>query len=82
MRFLGIGDYCDLSSLYLRLLAEGHDVKIHIGEDLCRDTLAGFVTHEFSLGEAPEAIVYAMRHPAEVMKAVIRLDEQGGQYDG
>ena len=44
MRFLGIGDYCDLSSLYLRLLAEGHDVKIHIGEDLCRDTLAGFVT--------------------------------------
>ena len=44
MRFLGIGDYCDLSSLYLRLLAEGHDVKVHIAEDLCRDVLAGFVT--------------------------------------
>jgi 2-desacetyl-2-hydroxyethyl bacteriochlorophyllide A dehydrogenase len=41
-----------------------------------RDALAGFVTHEFSLEEAPEAIVCAMRHPAEVMKAVIRLDEQ------
>ena len=34
----------------------------------------GLVTHEFSLEEAPEAIAYAMRHPAEVMKAVIRLD--------
>jgi threonine dehydrogenase-like Zn-dependent dehydrogenase len=41
-----------------------------------RDALAGFVTHEFSLEEAPEAIVYAMRHPADVMKAVIRLDGQ------
>ena len=39
-----------------------------------RDALEGFVTHEFSLEEAPEAIVYAMRHPAVVMKAVIRLD--------
>ena len=42
--------------------------------DRRRDALAGFVTHEFPLEEAPEAIVYAMRHPAEVMKAVIRLD--------
>ena len=38
------------------------------------DVLAGFVTHEFPLEEAPEAIAYAMAHPAEVMKAVIRLD--------
>ncbi|MEA2989162.1 MAG: phosphoribosylamine---glycine ligase [Alphaproteobacteria bacterium] len=45
MRFLGIGDYCDLSSLYLRLLAEGHEVKIYIAKELCRDTLAGLVTH-------------------------------------
>lgn len=44
MRFLGIGDYCDLSSLYLRLLAEGHDVKVHIAKDLSRDVLAGFMT--------------------------------------
>ncbi len=42
--------------------------------DRRRDALAGFVTHEFGLEEAPEAIVYAMRHPADVMKAVIRLD--------
>ncbi len=39
-----------------------------------QDTLAGLVTHEFPLDEAPEAIAYAMQHPAEVMKAVIRLD--------
>ncbi len=38
------------------------------------DVLAGFVTHEFPLEDAPEAIEYAIRHPAEVMKAVIRLD--------
>ena len=41
-----------------------------------RDALAGFVTHEFALEETPEAIVYAMGHPADVMKAVIRLDER------
>ena len=39
-----------------------------------QEALAGFVTHEFSLEETPDAIVYAMRHPADVMKAVIRLD--------
>jgi len=40
----------------------------------CRDALAGLVTHEFPLERAPEAIVYAIEHPAEVMKAIIRLD--------
>ncbi len=39
-----------------------------------RDALAGLVTHEFPLEEAPAAISYAIEHPAEVMKAVIRLD--------
>jgi L-gulonate 5-dehydrogenase len=39
------------------------------------EALSGLVTHEFPLEQAPEAIVYAMRHPAEVMKAVIRLEE-------
>ena len=40
-----------------------------------QDVLAGFVTHEFPLEQAPEAIVYAMSHPAEVVKAVIRLED-------
>jgi phosphoribosylamine--glycine ligase len=45
MRFLGIGDYCDLSSLYMRLIDEGHEVKVYISSPLCVDTLAGIVTH-------------------------------------
>ena len=43
MRFLGIGDAADLASLYLRLAEDGHEVKIFIGNPLCRDTLAGLV---------------------------------------
>jgi phosphoribosylamine--glycine ligase len=45
MRFLGIGDFCDLSALYIRLLAEGHEVKVYIANPLCHDTLAGLVSH-------------------------------------
>lgn len=36
--------------------------------------LRRLVTHEFGLEQTPEAMVYAMEHPAEVMKAVIRLE--------
>jgi phosphoribosylamine---glycine ligase len=43
MRFLGIGDYCDLGALYLRLMEEGHEVKVAIGNPLARGTLAGLV---------------------------------------
>ncbi len=39
-----------------------------------RDAAAGLVTHEFALEQAPEAVAYAIAHPAEVMKAVVRLD--------
>ena len=39
-----------------------------------QDTLSGLVTHDFSLDETPMAIDYAIRHPAEVMKAMIRLE--------
>jgi threonine dehydrogenase-like Zn-dependent dehydrogenase len=38
-----------------------------------RAAAAGLITHEFTLEEAPRAMSYAMEHPAEVMKAVIRL---------
>lgn len=37
-------------------------------------TLSWLLTHDYSLKEAPEAIEYAIAHPAEVMKAVIRLN--------
>ncbi len=39
-----------------------------------RDVAAALVTHEFPLEQAPEAIAYAIAHPTEVMKAVVRLD--------
>jgi len=39
-----------------------------------RDAVSGLVTHEFDLEQAPEAIAYAIEHPAEVMKAVVRLE--------
>jgi L-gulonate 5-dehydrogenase len=39
-----------------------------------RDVAAGLVTHEFPLEQAPAAIEYAIAHPAEVMKAVVRVD--------
>jgi L-gulonate 5-dehydrogenase len=37
------------------------------------DALRGLVTHDFALEETPAAMVYAIEHPAEVMKAMIRL---------
>jgi phosphoribosylamine--glycine ligase len=41
MRFLGIGDGCDLGALYLRLIADRHEVRIFMADPLCRGTLAG-----------------------------------------
>jgi phosphoribosylamine---glycine ligase len=44
MRFLGVGDSCELAALYLRLQAEGHEVRVSIAEQLCRDILSGLIT--------------------------------------
>lgn len=43
MRFLGVGDYCSLGALYLRLQAEGHEVKVFISDELCHDVLSGMI---------------------------------------
>ena len=43
MRFLGVAETCDLASLYLRLVAEGHEVKLSISYELAQGTLAGLV---------------------------------------
>jgi phosphoribosylamine---glycine ligase len=43
MRFLGVTETCDLGSLYMRLVAEGHEVKVSVGEEGARGTMAGLV---------------------------------------
>jgi len=43
VRVLGITETCDLGSLYLRLIAEGHDVRVTVSEPLAEGTMAGLV---------------------------------------
>jgi phosphoribosylamine--glycine ligase len=43
MRFLGIGDTCDLGALYQRLLGEGHEVRVSIADPMAHGTMAGLV---------------------------------------
>jgi L-gulonate 5-dehydrogenase len=41
-----------------------------------RGVVEGLITHEYPLERAPEALTFAMEHPAEVMKVVIRVEER------
>lgn len=43
MRILGVTETCDLGSLYLRLLGEGHEVRVSVSEPLAQGTMAGMV---------------------------------------
>src|SRR5262245_47138078 len=43
MRFLGVGDACELGALYVSLVRDGHEVKVYIAEELCHGTLAGMI---------------------------------------
>lgn len=43
MRFLAITETCDLGSLYLRLLGEGHEVRVTVSDPLASGTMAGMV---------------------------------------
>ena len=45
MRFLGVGKTCDLGALYLRLIAEGHEVRVAVSEAMAAGTLRGLVPH-------------------------------------
>ncbi len=45
MRFLGIGNSCDLGSLYLRLIEDGHEVRVSVAEPMAAGTLSGLVPH-------------------------------------
>ena len=46
-----------------------------------RDRLAPLVTHEFPLDRAPEALVFAMENPTDVMKVVIAGPSARRVYD-
>jgi phosphoribosylamine---glycine ligase len=52
MRVLGIGNYNDLGSIYMRCASEGHDVRVHIAEEGSRDVLRGLVPQAPDLLEA------------------------------
>jgi phosphoribosylamine--glycine ligase len=43
VRVLGITETCDLGSLYRRLLADGHEVRVAVSEPLAEGTMAGLV---------------------------------------
>jgi phosphoribosylamine--glycine ligase len=43
MRILGITETCDLGSMYLRLIAEGHEVRITVSEPLASGTMRGLI---------------------------------------
>src|SRR5689334_12815357 len=43
MRVLGVSETCDLGSMYLRLIGEGHEVRISVSNPLAAGTMAGLV---------------------------------------
>lgn len=43
MRFLGIGEYCDLGSMYHRLAAAGHEVRVYVEFPEARDVYGGML---------------------------------------
>lgn len=43
MRVLGVTETCDLGSLYMRLIAEGHQVRVSVSWPLASETMAGLV---------------------------------------
>lgn len=44
MRFLGIGDELNLGEMYIRLAAEGHEVRVYASLKASADTLRGLLT--------------------------------------
>lgn len=49
MRFLGIGEYCDLGDMYYRLAAAGHEVRVYVESSAAQDVFDGMLrfTHDW-----------------------------------
>ena len=60
MRVLGITETCDLGSLYLRLIGEGHEVRVSVSEPLAQGTMAGLVPRVSSLEEELQWVILRM----------------------
>ena len=43
MHILGITETCDLASLYMRLIAEGHEVRVSVSWPEAKGTMRGLV---------------------------------------
>ncbi len=43
MRFLGIGEYCDLGDMYRRLEAAGHEVRVYVESTSAHDVFGGML---------------------------------------
>lgn len=43
MRFLGIGEYCDLGDMYHRLTASGHEVRVYVESPDAQDIFGGML---------------------------------------
>ena len=70
MRFLGVTETCDLGALYLRLQADGHEVRISVSEPMASGTLAGLVPHVADWREELEWIRAAGRNGIILFEAV------------
>jgi phosphoribosylamine--glycine ligase len=54
VRVLGVGHYNDLGDLYMRLVARGHTVRVHIDDSDSLDVLEGLVERSASLQKGVE----------------------------
>ena len=71
MRFLGIGDNCDLAALYVDLAAKGHQVKVVIRNASCKDILDGIVEKASDWRKALEWIKEAGNHGIVIFEDVL-----------
>lgn len=59
MRFLGVGEYNDLAAMYHGLVMRGHEVRVFVEDEACRDVFGGMLdfTHDWQaeLGWVREA---------------------------